>query len=437
MSQKVTLKLYHPHDVQRAAHELAEKNRYTVLAWGRQAGKSTWGNNHILRQAWKNRNKIYWFILPTWAQALVQFRRAENALWKSPQAILNKSRSELFIQLFSGSYVFYKSGKEFENLRTETLAGGIIDEQRDQHPDLWPRIIQPMLRTTGGGMTFTSTTNGFDEFYELYQNGIRNKAGWASLHSPSTCNPLFTQSEFEDAKANMSEAEFRQEIMAEFVELHSGKVYPNYSDKNLLAENPFGGGKGPAKYVPIILAPDFNTFPMCWGIGNIRNQDSYWFDEMYEEHTTTQDTSVKFAEKYKAKGWTEKVWICGDASGEAIRSSAGQSDYNIICQVLTAHGIKWENKTAESNPAIKDRVNNFNAKLRSADNGIHFWHHPDCIYIGKDLLRTKWKETKGLEIDSGPKRDLGHMSDGIGYALHKLCPIPSIYQVGTMRIIRA
>lgn len=435
--KKIRLRLYPPHEAQAKAHALAKLFRFITLAWGRQAGKSTFGNNHGLSAAWNTRRKIYWYILPTWTQALVQFRRAQRALMKSPGAVLQFSKSELFYQLRTGSFLFYKSGKEFENLRTETLDGVIIDEYREQHPELWPRVIQPMLRTTGGWAAFLSTTNGFDEFYELCQNGLMMKKGWGHLHAPSTCNPLFTQAELEDAKENMSDSEFHQEILAEFIELYLGKVYPNYSVKNCSATNPFTGADSISKHLPIVLGPDFNLNPMGWAVGQFRGQDIYWFDEIYREHSNTQDATRAFIEKYRKNELTQEVTICGDATAKAgQRAAAGKSDYDILCAMLTEAGVPWKNLTPDSNPPVKDRVNAVNAKLLSAAGTIHMWHHPRCKMLARDWMRTKWKETKGLEIDSGPKKDLGHISDGAGYPTVKLAPIPSVYQPGVVRVIR-
>ena len=436
MPKTIRIELYEPHAVQERAHNLPA--RYRVLSWGRQAGKSTWGNNEALRRAWENRRKVYWYILPTWTQALVQFRRAMFALMTTPQAVLQVSKSELFLQLRSGSFVFYKSGREFENLRTETLDGVIIDEYREQHPDLWPRIIRPMLTTTNGWAAFTSTTNGFDDFYELFQRGKLDTSGkWASLHAPSTANPYFSEAELIECQQTMSEGEFRQEILAEFVELYLGKVYPNYSERNVLDTNPFTYSDSISPHLPIILAPDFNLNPMGWAMGQLKGHDVYWFDEIYREHSNTQDAARGFIDRYKRNGLTQTVVIAGDATSKAgQRAAAGQSDYDILCSMLTEVGIPWENKTPDSNPPVKDRVNAVNAKLLSAAGTIHMWHHSRCKMLARDWMRVKWKETKGLEIDPGPKRDLGHISDGAGYAVHKLSPIPSVYQPGVVRIIR-
>ena len=352
-------------------------------------------------------------------------------------AIKNKSESELFIELHSGGVIHYKSGDKPDNLRTETLNGVIIDEVREQSPTLWSMVIRPMLATTGGWAVFTSTTNGFDEFYDLHQRALTD-INWYSIQAPSTCNPLFTQEELEECRNTMSPDEFRQEIMAEFVEVHSGKAYPNYSEQTHQTDiNPFTGADSISPHLPIILGCDFNFFPMSWVMGQQRLSDFYWFDEIFSTRKSTQtpEQAEEFVKRYKANNLKNKVIIIGDASGKAGQRNTGESDYDSMCAVFTAAEIKWENRTPETNPSIKDRVNAVNAKWQDANGTVHMWHHSRCKFLKRDFQRVKFKDTGRLIEDAGTNRDLGHISSAAGYAVHLLSPIPSIRQPGVVRMI--
>jgi hypothetical protein len=124
-----------------------------------------------------------------------------------------------------------------------------------------------MLTTTKGWACFVSTPNGFDNFYDLFERG-KTDQNWASFQAPSTCNPLFTQQERDEARATMSEAVFCQEILAEFRELHNGSVYVNYSTDNIKASSPFSStGALYSPYLPLVIGMDFNLSPMSWVIG--------------------------------------------------------------------------------------------------------------------------------------------------------------------------
>ena len=179
---KKTLKLYSPHSAQYAFH--TSKARYRVASLGRQSGKSTMCLNELVKLAWENPRTVYWFISPTYDQAKVQFRRLEQLLKPCPE-VLSKptNQSELRAHFINDSQIRFVSGESSHNLRGETLNGVVIDEVRDQSPDLWAQIIRPMLTTTKGWAAFVSTPAGFDSFYDLFERA-KTDPDWETFHAP-------------------------------------------------------------------------------------------------------------------------------------------------------------------------------------------------------------------------------------------------------------
>lgn len=437
------LRLYRPHAAQLQIHRSLA--RYRVAAWGRQSGKSTCCLNELLSYAWCNPGVTLWFVSPTYPQAKVQYRRMLGMLWRCRAVLLKKNQSELRLKLINGSQIRFVSGANFDNLRGETLHGVVIDEMREQHPDLWPLVIRPMLSTTRGWALFVSTPNGFDEFYELFEQARLDRTGtWEAFAAPSTANPLFTEEEAKAARSNMTEDQFAQEILAQFRELNVGRVYKNYSVENERLTCPFGGNKINglwSPHLPIILAPDFNVNPMVWEFGQEKAQDFWWFDELFVENTNTQECAPEMVKRIKAMRDAGHrapvaVRICGDPSGTARRSSASESDYAIITGALRDASIPFENITPKEAPGVKDRVNNVNAKWKSADGQRHMWLHPDnCPALKKDSLRVVWKKGMDGVIDKKKNPALTHASDAIGYPVSEIAPIPTIHEVGRLRVI--
>lgn len=427
------LKLYHPHQVQRAVHD--SNARYRISAWGRQSGKSTCALMDMLSKAWMNSGHTYWFIAPTFSQALVQYRRLIGALWPCRDIILKKNQTELRMKLTNLSQIVFKSGDRPDSLRTETLNGVVIDEVRDQSPELWPLIIRPMLATTKGWASFISTPNGFDYFYDLFETAKADKTGkWAWFHAASTINPMFTMEELEESRDILSEPQFAQEIMAEFRDISSGRAYFNYGDKNILENCPFTPDGNLSPHLPIVVAMDFNLSPMAWTLGQCRQRDLYFHDEIWLERSNTQEASRELVDR--VKGHKPGVILIGDATGKAgQRAAAGQSDYDILCRVLDDAGIKWVNMTPESNPTIKDRINTVNSLMFSASGEIRLWHHPRCKKLRRDFQRVVVKEGSNFQLDQTRDTTLTHASDGVGYAACVLAPLPTAFGVGKMRII--
>ncbi len=446
MKKEYNLKLYDPDSVQSKFH--SSKARYKVAAWGRQAGKSTACLNELLHRGWIKQKQNIWFVSPTYEQARVQFRRA-LAMFPESSGIYRQepSKGELWLPLITGSDIKFKTGWNFDGLRGDTIHGVVIDEVRDQHPDLWRLGIRPMLGTTGGWASFVSTPRGFDQFHELALQAQSNSDGaWEFFKAPSTCNPLFTQGEYEQAKRDMSEAEFAQEILAEFRNITQGTAYYAFSEDNLCKQNRFAPhGSEIAPYLPIHLYCDFNVLPMAWTIAQYRNGSGHhFFSEIFlKTKSNTQEAINEFIYRYKEK-WSKdhrpetKVIICGDATGKAQKSSStGSTDYTIIFESLRQAGITFEDRTPKTNPLVKDRVNTVNARFKNAEGKVEITINPEgCPNLAADCYRVVWKDGASATLDqtSDPMRT--HSSDSMGYGVCEFNGLGVVGSVGELRVVR-
>jgi hypothetical protein len=430
------LKLYNPHGGQLSGHE--SQKRFNIHCWGRQSGKTTFGLEHTKKKSWTGpRDGNYWYVLQTYAAARVAFQRVYRTYQVNPMAFASKpNKTTLSFQFFHGPRVAFKSGKNYQDLRIETLDGVVIDEYRQQHPDLWPMIIRPMLAARNGWAQILSTANGFDDFFDLFE-AAKFDPEWAWSHNPSTIAPWWTEKEINSCRRTMSEALYEQEILALFRDLASGKAYLNYGPWNLLTSNPFASpGRTLSQYLPIVVACDFNISPMSWTLGQHKFESIHWFDEIVLNNSNTQEASKELVER--VKDHKPGVIIIGDATSKARqRAAAGKSDYDIIFATLKDAGIKYENKVPDSNPGVKDRVNTLNCNLKSAGGVVTLTLDPiKCKVLKKDFERVLWKQGAEATLDEGSKKDLGHSSAGVGYAHCVLTPIPEINVVGTSRLIR-
>lgn len=391
-------------------------SRFNIAVWGRQSGKTTYGLDKCLFKPLQSRdNGVYWYILQTYGAATVAFRRYFKMVQGTP-LLVDSNKSERFIQLMNGATIFFKSGKNFEDLRAETLDGAVIDEVRQQHADLWPMVIRPMLSRRKGWCDFLSTTNGFDHFKDLYDFALIHPDEWSVFHAPSTEAPWWTEEEITSAKTTMSEDVFAQEILAEFREIGAGKTYKNHGVHNQLAENPFAvRGYEWSPYLPIIVGLDFNVGICAWELGQVKAGDFYFGDEIALENTDTEQMAVVLAER--VKDHRPGIILVGDASGNARRTSAvGETDYKIIKKVLQSKGIHYEDKTPTENPGVKDRVNCVNSMLKAADGSVHLRYNPvRCKYLKRDFERVKWKQgADGAFLDKSDPLAT-HASDAMGY----------------------
>lgn len=377
----------------------------------------------MLKKAWENPGTTYWFVSPTYDQARVQYRRLIGMLYSCPELMLKKNQTELRVKLINNAQLRFVSGKTLQNLRSETLHGVVVDEVRDQHRDLWSQVLRPMLTTTKGWAAFVSTPRGHDQFFDLFEKSKTDK-DWESFQAPSTCNPLFTSEEYEAAKKELSEAVFDQEINAQFRDIHNGMAYVNYGAANLVERSPFTrDGSDFSPYLPVVVGLDFNLSPMSWVLGQERAGDFYWFDEIYLERSHTQEAALELVARIKRLDIKSslQVVLVGDASGKAgQRAAMGRSDLSIVEEILTQSGIRFENRTPDSNPLVADRVNVVNSKLKDATGQSHvFVNARKCPKLVRDLTRVTWKAGLSAQpkLDQTSDPSLTHMSDAMGYAI--------------------
>lgn len=381
------------------------------------------------------RSGVYWYVLQTHSAAEIAFNRYLTQVSKANGFLIYKNESEKKVVLCNRASLFFKSGENYEDLRAETLDGCVIDEFRQQSPDLWPKVIRPMLARRNAWCDILSTPNGFDHTKDLYDFALEHPEEWATVHAPSTDAWWWSKEEIESARATMSDDEFAQEILAEFREVGVGKVYKGHGTWNQKTQNPFSiTGQQWSPYLPIIVGLDFNVGLMAWELLQNRGPDFYYGDEIAIKNTDSEECGKALVEK--VKGHKQGVILIGDSSGNARKTSAvGQTDYSIIKNILKSAGIKCVDNTPEANPPVKDRINCVNAALKAADGSSHLWYHPtNCKYLKRDFERVKWKDgTDGAVLDKSDPLST-HASDAGGY--------PVVYysvllrkMVGTLKVI--
>lgn len=439
---KRILELYEPTAAQLKVHN--SQHRFNVVRFGRQSGKSTYGNNSLLKKAWDHPDSRWWYMGPTYRLANQMFERAVYSLTSAKNvAVRDINKTDLMIDLVSGSRIYYLSGENLKALPGETLNGAIVDECRDQRhmKELWTRVLFPMLGTTGGGCDFLSTPDGFDFFWELDQKHLINR-NWGSFHAPSCSNPFWNQEMLDAAKEEMSEDLYAQEIEAEFREMGAGSCYSTFGQHNIRDNNPFAdAGDNYSPHLQMLVGMDFNLSPMSWILGQYKQRDFYFVEEINQDRPAagkgpTQSAAEELVRRYKESKLKTGILIIGDASGKAGQRSApsGQSDYDTIKITLREAGISFQDKTPDSNPTIKDRVNTVNAACKAADGGVHMWFNSRCKIAIKDRQKRKWKEgAASMAFDNGSTP--GHMSDAGDYPVCVLAPIKAVNSRPTMKVI--
>jgi hypothetical protein len=172
---------------------------------------------------------------------------------------------------------------------------------------------------------------------------------------------------------------------------------------------------------------NFSPAPLVWVVGQL-SPDGEKFHAFYEisgVEMGTREATRRLIATAKPYSFFR---IFGDASGNRGQTSnAGEHDYAQIGQEMEDAGCMFTIDVDPSNPLVKDRVENFNRLLSSADGTISLTYNPDrCPLLEEDVQMVGWKYSPTTKrwgrLDDGGDSQRTHASDGLGYALFKVLP---------------
>ena len=232
----ITLKLPRPHEAQREI--LNSQARYKVIACGRRFGKTELFCNALLNGhspqtpgalgglpvayvslTYKNVMELWRRILDTTPEPLIRY----------------KNQSTQYLELITGGSIECWTFERFVSARGRAYAGICLDEaaQTRNLKEAWQEVFMAMLMDYSGWAIIGSTPQGFNFFYELFQDGRSIESPeWESWQFSSYDNPFIAPEEIEQVKRMLPDILFQREYMAAF-RVSEGLVYDQFS----LSEN--------------------------------------------------------------------------------------------------------------------------------------------------------------------------------------------------------
>lgn len=202
--------------------------RFKVLICGRRWGKSTLAAYIVLIAALSKKDGTYFLVSPTYSQTSIIWRMIKKII---PMNLVEKiMEGDKYIQFKNGSLIFAKSGDSPDALRGEGLDGVVLDEAAMLKREVWEQAIRPALADKEGWAVFISTPKGRNYLFNLYLKGKNDLTGlYMSFKYTSYDNPFVKKEELDEMILGLPELEYRQEIMADFIE-GSGTVFKNYGE---------------------------------------------------------------------------------------------------------------------------------------------------------------------------------------------------------------
>jgi hypothetical protein len=81
----------------------------------------------------------------------------------------------------------------------------------------------------------------------------------------------------------------------------------------------------------------------------------------------------------------------------------------------------------KSNPSVLSRFASTNAAFKNANGILSCFIHPKCQKLRSDLQARTYKPGTRIPADE-TGTDIGHITDALGYAIHKLRPMSQAFQ---------
>jgi phage terminase large subunit len=381
-----------------------DEHRFKVAICGRRFGKTYLAIREMCYRARMPMQNIYYIT--------ASYRMAKTIVWKPLKNKLLDLRwvrkineSELTIELRNGSTISLKGAENYDALRGGSLSYCVLDEVSEIPEAAWVEVIRPALADQQGGALFIGTPKGKGNWsYDLYCQKDTQPDTWNSFQFTTLDGERVTKEEIEQARADMSERQFRQEFLATF-ESYEGRIAYGFEREHNIKtlDNP--------NTSVILVGCDFNVQPITATVGVQVNEDMYIIDEILMHNSNTTELAEEIRNRYP----NSKVFCFPDPAGSARKTSAnGQTDHTIL------QNAGFIVKAPRKHDPVRDRINATNARLCDANKERHLFIAPTAKYTIESLEKYTYKE--GTQI---PDKDSGydHIFDALSYSVAYLFPI--------------
>ena len=351
-------------------------------------------------------NKKIWYIAPT-------HKMAKEIVWADLKAMLHSfnwiediNETNLTIKIRdTGSTISLRGAENFDGLRGSGLDFLILDEFADIDKRAWYEVLRASTADREGKVLFCGTPKGYGNWsYELYLKGKQDD-NWESFQFTTVEGGMVSKQELDQAKLDIDIRTYRQEFEGTF-ENYAGSVYYNFHPVESVCKKEIDWEK------PIHIGMDFNVDPMSAAVCQIEGNKIYFIDEIIIYSSNTDEMCTEIRDRY---GSNQPIFVYPDPAARQRKTSAGgRTDLSIL------QNAGFKVKVKHKHPAIRDRVNAVNTKLKDSNGVRSVFISISCKTLIKGLQRQIYKENTNI-----PDKEQGfdHMNDALGYLIDFIKPL--------------
>lgn len=383
---------------------------FVSVAAGRGSGKTELARRRVVRmlpvrKPWPD--PMYFYAVPTRAQAKRVAWNAIKRLVPTEWLAHAPHESDMVIDTVYGSSLHVVGMDKPQRIEGNQWDGGVVDESCDQKPGHFGLSIVPALSHRNGWCWRIGVPKragpGASDFKQFFDNDSEAYT-WPS-------SDILSEDQLRWAREHLDAKDFREQYEASW-ETASGLVFYAFDERaNVSSDVQYNPS------APMMIGMDFNVDPMAWIIGweNGRYLDVH--DEVWLRNAHTglalDALFLRYATKHNSS-WD----FYGDATSRARKTAAAESDY-----VQIKNDKRFSPRRVyfpKANPPRRTRFSETNAMLCNALNERRLRIHPRCRNLIADLKARAYEEGTNDTADEG---DVGHISDALGYVIHRRYPI--------------
>ena len=382
---------------------LSKKKNVMVNA-GRRFGKTWFSGARIMDKCCNHDHKTVIYVAPT-------NDMARDLMWDTwikehiPQEYIAHSNEQRMVMTFlNGSRFMCCSADNADRLAGKKADLLIVDEcALIKNGEEFYNILKPIVadKYVDGETLFISTPRGYNWFYDLFCKARENPLLWDTFEFTTLEGGNVLPERIEEDRKTMSPKMFAQEYLASF-ESVDNRIYYAYDRHDNACELDEDWGKGGDIHVGI----DFNVNPMTAAIAVWERGSLYFFDEIVEKGSNTQELSNTLKKRYPKC----TIFVYPDPTGNKQQANApiGVTDMKILREngfIVCAPPRPYPSK---------DKWNSVNTAMLNAKGEHHvFVAREKCPQLKKAWEGYSFKENENPDKSSG----LDHISDAAAYLI--------------------
>ncbi len=412
------------------------RSRFNVVPSGRRSGKTEIAKRRIVKAAlkWHKTNDGN-FILsaPTNKQAKeiywddIKNLVPNDALLTPEKAWKSINESSLTLSLWNKARLRVVGLDKPERIEGSPIDGMVLDEYGNMKERVWTHHVRPALSTIGrlGWADLIGVPEGRNHYYRIANSAMAKmllelpwEESWSYFHWKSS--EILSPSEIEAARSELDELTFQQEYEGSFVNF-TGRAYYSFTRELNASKRVQYNSE-----LDLHLCFDFNVEP---GVAAAIQEVDGVTCVVGEVYIPKNSNTIRVCDKLLTMYGSHpgNVWLYGDASGGARGSAkVAGSDWDLVKAALRpVFGVdKLLFRVDRRNPAERSRVNSVNSRCKSASGEIRLLVDPiNCKHSVDDFEGVVLLEGGSGEIDKGDDPTKTHLTDAIGYYIHKRHPI--------------